>query len=143
MKYIGTIIAICAVLILSGCAGLQQIDYYTAEAEPYRSLTDEEVHNSECRINFGDEVAVSGQGAWLTGNEIRISEGGVYIITGTCSDSCINVTTEDAVKLVFNDADISNPDGCAVISSSDRLVIGCDSGSSTLTGSGGEYDTAV
>ena len=143
MKLIGIFTALCALSVISGCTALQQIDYYTAGAEPYRALTDDDVHSSECRITFGDEVTVCGQGAWLTGREIQISEGGVYIITGSCDDSSINIKTDDAVKLVFNSADITNPNGCVVTSSSDRLVIACDSGSSTLTGSGGEYDTAV
>ncbi len=144
MKLARTLPVLCAVSMLSGCSLFQQTDVYEAGAEPYYiSINEDDLRTRECRIDIGDEVSVAGQGAWFSGNEIQITEGGVFIISGSCSDSCINITTVDPVKLMFNSADISNSDGCAIISSADKLIICSDSGSTVLTGSGGDYNTAV
>ena len=136
LKYLSLLIAAAA---LSGCA-----PHSTANisALPYSAFTEDDIRSSECRIELGDEVFVSGQGAWFCSNEIVISEGGVYTITGSYSEGGISVSTEDPVKLIFTDAKITNPTGCAVISGPGRLIISSDT-DSTLTGSGGEYNTAV
>lgn len=132
-------------MALSGCSGfpIYNADVYTVAAEPYHAFTDEDVINSECRIEFGDEVHVNGQGAWFSSNNITISEGGIYIITGKYSGGCINVTSNDPVKLVLDDAEISNPGGYAISSSCDRLVISADNGTNKLSGSGGDFGIAV
>lgn len=131
--------------MLSGCSGfsIYPADVYTVAAQPYRAFTEEDVHSSECRIEFADEVSVNGQGAWFSQKDLTISEGGIYIITGAYSDGCISITTSDPVKLVFDNANIVNPAGCAVHSLSQRLVISSDNGSSSLSGSGEDYSTAV
>ncbi len=144
-SYTIVISSLFAVSALSGCSGftMYPADVYTVAAQPYRAFTEEEVHSSECRIEFTDEVSVNGQGAWFSGNDIIISEGGIYIITGTYGSGCISITTADPVKLIFDNANITNPSGCAVHSSAQRLVISSENGSSSLTGCGEDFDNAV
>lgn len=149
MKKIKTILLsvpiLSAVAVLSGCSKFNVFpaDVYTVAAQPYRAFNEEDVHSSECRIDFADEVSVNGEGAWFCDNDITISEGGIYIITGAYSDGCISITTDEPVKLIFDNASILNPSGFAVNSMSQRLVISAEDGSSALSGSGGDYDTAV
>lgn len=132
------LLTVCAA---GGCSA-NLTEQYTVAAQPYRAFTEENVQSSECRIELGDEVFVSGQGAWFSNNGITISEGGVYTITGEFGGS-ISVTTADPVKLTFENASIVNTDGYAVDSRSERLVISSDGGSSVLSGSGGDFRTAV
>jgi hypothetical protein len=119
--------------LLGGCSGIHEADIYTLPVDPYRSVSEEEVRFGECTISFGDEVNVSGQGAWYEGSDILISEGGTYKISGSYNGGCIKVTTADAVKLIFSNADISNPDGSAIVSSAERLIIASD-GENKLSG---------
>jgi len=134
-----------AVAALSGCNGfpIYNADVYTIAAEPYRSFTDENIASSECRIEFTDEVHVHGQGAWFSSDDVTISEGGIYIITGSYSGGGINVTAKEPVKLIFDNAEISNPEGYAVSSSCERLVISSESGTNKLCGCGDDFGTAV
>ena len=135
-------VILAAAAALSGCAAAQGVDVYNVAAEPYSAFTEEDVHSLECRIEFGDEVFVSGAGAWFSGKEIDISEGGIYNISGKY-DGCIYVTATEPVKLVFSGADINNCDGCAISSTSERLVIEAVGAANRLSGTGGEYSTSV
>ena len=128
------------IVALSGCSA-DITGQYTVAAQPYRAFTEENIHSSECRIEFGDEVFVSGQGAWFRNNDVTISEGGLYTITGDF-DGSISVTTAEPVKLTFENASIVNSEGYAIDSLSEKLVISSD-GSSVLAGSGGDFRTAV
>ncbi|MCR4780181.1 MAG: carbohydrate-binding domain-containing protein [Ruminiclostridium sp.] len=131
-----------AVSNLTGCtAGIAES--YTVAAQPYRAFTDEDIHSSECRIEFGDEVFVSGQGAWFSSRDIVISEGGIYTITGSYDGGSIVITTEEPVKLTLSDASITNSGGCAIDSKSEKLVVCSESGANALTGSGGDFGVAV
>lgn len=144
-SYIIILSSLFAAAALSGCSQftMYPADVYTVAAQPYRAFTEEEVHSSECRIEFGDEVSVNGQGAWFSEKDITISEGGIYIISGAYDDGCISITTTDPVKLIFDNASIANPNGCAVHSAAQRLVISSENGSSSLTGSGEDYNNAI
>jgi hypothetical protein len=131
-----------AVSGFSGCTAAMT-ESYTVAAQPYRAFTDENIHSSECRIELGDEVFVSGQGAWFSSNDITISEGGVYTISGSYTGGCISITTYEPVKLTFEDAAITNENGYAIDSKSSKLVICSDNGSSSLSGNGGDFGIAV
>ncbi len=135
----------CFLLAVSGFSGCSaaMAESYTVAAQPYRAFTDENIHSSECRIELGDEVFVSGQGAWFSSNNITISEGGVYTISGSYSGGSISITTDDPVKLTFENADIANDGGYAVESKSSKLVICSENGSSRLSGSGNDLGVAV
>ena len=128
--------------MLCGCGNFHAADVYTVSVDPYKPLNEEDIRFGECSIQFGDEVSVNGQGAWYRDNDIVISEGGIYTISGSYNGGCINITTDDTVKLIFTNADISNPDGFAVVSDSDKLILASD-GTSTLTGCGGDHSNAV
>ena len=128
--------------LLCGCGNIHAADVYTVSVDPYKPLNEEDIRFGECSIQFGDEVSVNGQGAWYKDKDILISEGGIYTISGSYSGGCINITTTDAVKLIFSNADISNPDGYAVISDAEKLILTCD-GTSCLTGCGGDMSNAV
>ena len=132
-KYIG-LLFVCG--MLSGCAESYPMGKASASAAAFEEVSDE--HNKctrECNIELGSEVSVSGSGAWLSGREIVIQKGGVYIFTGITDDCSINVDTSDPVKLVFNSSEISNESGYAVYSSSDKLIVE-SIGFSRLCGSG-------
>ena len=133
--------SVLAVSAFSGCS-YHPAEMYPKAVEPYSAFTSDDVHNRECRIEFSDKVLVSGQGAWFDGKTVDISEGGVYTITGSF-DGNISVTAEEPVKLIFTDASINSPDGSAIISKSQRLILCSDSGASTLTGCCPEHGTAV
>ena len=132
IKYISALL--CSFLVMGSCTGVDSPEVYTISVEPYRPVGEEDVRFGECTVTFGDEVSISGQGAWFRGSDIVITEGGIYNITGNYNDGCIIVDTDGAVKIVFSGANISNPDGCALVSSSDKLIIAAD-GTNTITGS--------
>lgn len=142
MKFLKILSVMMITASVSGCAIQPDADVYTVAAEPYSAFVDEDVRYKECRIDLGDEVFISGSGAWFDAGGINISEGGVYIISGQYK-GCISVTAEDPVKLIFNDAGITNENGCAVISGASRLIITSEGSSSMLTGSGSEYAAAI
>ncbi|MBO6232363.1 MAG: carbohydrate-binding domain-containing protein [Ruminiclostridium sp.] len=137
MKAIATITALlAAVCAVSGCSGIYAADVYSRAVDPYTPVNEEDVRFGECTISFDDGVSVAGQGAWYKDGNIVISEGGVYKITGSFDSGCINIDTPDPVKLIFSNAVITSPDGSAVISDSDKLIIASD-GVNTITGSSG------
>ena len=53
---------------------------------------------------------------------IKITEGGVYNLTGTIDDGYILIDTEDEVKLVLNNVNIKNSNGPAILVTSAKLV---------------------
>ena len=142
MKLLNIISILFIAASVSGCSVQNDADVYSVSAEPYSAFTDDDVRYRECRIELGDRVFISGSGAWFGADGIKISEGGVYLISGTY-DGTISVSAKDPVKLVFSSANISNPNGFAVISKAERLIISSENGNSTLSGCGGEYATAV
>ena len=131
-KYITALL--CSLFVVSACAGVDSPEIYTISVEPYRPVGEEDVRYAECTVTFGDEVSIAGQGAWFKGNNIVITEGGVYNISGNYNGGCIIVDTDGAVKLVFAGANISHPDGCALVSSADKLIISTE-GTNAITGS--------
>ena len=137
-----SLFAAAVIFMLSGCTGFYEADVYDVTVDPYRPVNEDDICFGECQITFGDGVSVTGQGAWYKDNDIIISKGGIYKLTGSYSGGRINVTTTDAVKLVFANADISSDDGYAVVSSAERLILASD-GENTLTGCGGDLKNAV
>ena len=129
-------------VFLSGCGMISVPETYPMPVDPYHPVNEEDLRFGECSISVGDEVNISGQGAWFGENDdIRITKGGTYNISGTLSGG-ISVDTDEPVKLVFVNADITNEKGSVVTSAAEKLII-CSDGSSTLKGSGGDYGCAV
>ena len=65
----------------------------------------------------GDDGEVSGSGASVSFGNITISDGGVYVISGTLSDGqiVVNAGGSDIVYLVLDGADISCSDDSAIL----------------------------
>lgn len=141
-RYVRMMLSLLAACVISGCNAVPGADVYDKPVDPYKPVSEEDLQFGECVISLGDEVNVSGQGAWYKGNDILISEGGIYRITGRYDSGAINISTGDAVKLIFDNAEISNPDGYAIVSDADKLILSSE-GESTLTGSGGDHGNAV
>lgn len=80
-------------------------------SERDRSGDDEET----CTIVLNDSsAAISGSGASADGSVIRITEEGVYRITGVLDDGQIVVHSEGKVQLVLDNANISCSDSSAI-----------------------------
>lgn len=143
MKFSALAAAICFILCgVSGCGGIRTAEEASQTVVPYAPVNEENVSADECRIELGDSINVNGQGAWYEDNDIVISKGGIYSISGSYDKGSIVVTAEDPVKLNFIGAEITNSGDYAIISSSKRLVLASD-GETSITGEGGDYKNAV
>lgn len=121
---------IAAVLTLSGCnapAEMSSSVIYTENiidgASTSQALEEDATFSNECFIELGNTVSINGKGAWIDDNCIKISESGVYTVSGTLSDGMIYVESEAVVKLILDNADIKNEDGPVIISESEKLII--------------------
>ncbi len=143
MKFTALAAVICFLICaVSGCDGIRTAEEASQTVVPYSPVNEENVSAGECRIELGDAINVNGQGAWYDDNDIVISKGGIYSISGSYDKGSIVVTAEDPVKLYFIGAEITNSSDYAIISSSSRLVLESD-GESSITGTGGDYGNAV
>ena len=66
---------------------------------------------STCKIHFNGEVNIDGNGAWYENGTLSLTDGGVYEISGKLEDGCVYIETDENVKLVLDNAHISNSDG--------------------------------
>ena len=74
-------------------------------------------------INLSD-LSVSGEGVTIEGNQITITKGGDYTITGTLSNGNIIVKSDDKVKLRLSGATItSESEPCIYIEEADKAYI--------------------
>lgn len=139
--------AIAASLTLGGCnatatemsdsaIGTESYDKNTNSAI---TLEEDATFSNECFIELGDIVSINGKGAWLDDNCIKISESGVYTVSGTLSDGMIYIESEETVKLILNNAEIKNEDGPTIISESQKLIIKSDDNSRNSLKDGKEY----
>lgn len=101
-----------------------------------------EIFSNECFIELGSTVSINGSGAWFEDKCITISESGIYTITGKFSDGMIYVDTEDAVKLVLDNAEITNKSGAAIFADCGKLFIVATDGSENFITDGKEYTFA-
>ena len=79
--------------------------------------------SNECFIELGTDISINGTGAWIDDNCITISKSGVYTVTGQIPDGMIYVDTDETVKIVLSDAEITNKNGAAVIAEGGKLII--------------------
>ena len=73
--------------------------------------------DSAYEIVLSDSGSTAEGGAEVDGSKIKITAGGVYVISGTLSDGQIKVNLDDeseSVVLVLNGADITNKSGAAI-----------------------------
>lgn len=85
----------------------------TVEASSeYSELTIKTDWESMATIIFSDStMAIDGSGCSDEDGVLYITEGGAYTITGTSSDACIVVDTDENVKIILNGVDLTNDDG--------------------------------
>ena len=128
IKTIAKIIAICTAV--GGCRAETEMsssvisaDINSTVGDAVVTLEEEESFSNECVVELGNTVSINGKGAWLDDNCIKISQSGVYTISGKLSDGMIFVETADKVKLILNNVEIENSDGPAIISNSEKLII--------------------
>lgn len=114
-------------------------EVYDKYADSAVTLEEDATFSNECFIELGDIVSINGKGAWLDDNCIKISQSGVYTVSGTLSDGMIYIESEDTVKLILKNAEIKNEDGPAIISESEKLIIKSDDNSRNSLKDGKEY----
>lgn len=101
-----------------------------------------EVFSNECYIELGDTVSINGSGAWFENDCVTITESGIYTITGSLSDGMIYVDTEETVKLVLDNARITNKSGAAIVAECGKLFIVATDGTENFITDGKEYTFA-
>lgn len=80
-------------------------------------------------LNLSD-LTYSGNGIEITDNQILITSGGDYTLTGTLEDGNIKISTNEKVKLRLNGASItSSQNPCIYAESADKLYITLTDGS--------------
>jgi len=105
-------------------------------------LDESESFSNECSIILDNTISINGSGAWIDNNCITINESGVYTITGKMSDGMIFVDTEETVKLVLDNAEITNKSGAAIVAESGKLFIVATDGTENFITDGKEYTFA-
>lgn len=103
-------------------------------------LGETEAFSNECFITLDSTVSINGSGAWIDNGCVTISESGVYTITGEMSDGMIYVETTDTVKLIFDNAQIVNKSGAAIIAAGGKLILEAAEGTQNSLKDGKDYD---
>lgn len=132
-KPLSLLLTVCA---LSSCNSAQEgisslPDAAGSEAtvlSNYDIFEETDTFTNECEISLDHDISINGEGAWIDDNCITISESGVYTVTGEMSDGMIYVKSRELVKIVLDNASITNKSGAAIISDSDKLIIECAEG---------------
>lgn len=74
-------------------------------------------------INLTD-MTYTGEGVATDGNQIVISAGGDFTVTGTMSDGSIKISADDKVKLRLSGASVTSSDGpCIYVEDADKAYI--------------------
>lgn len=98
-------------------------------------------------ITLADEISVDGAGASQVGDDVVITENGVYVVQGTLDGGMIRVSAPGAsVDLVLAGATISNDDGPAIfLESAGDVVVSIMDGTTNAIADGGaaEEDAAL
>ncbi len=139
--------AILALLALCGCNSAQEgtssppeaADTGAVSINNFDFLEESEIFTNECEITLGDNITINGEGAWLDDNCITISESGIYTLSGELSEGIIYVKSTDTVKLVLNNASVSNKNGAAVIAEKGKLIIECVEGTENFLNDSKDY----
>ena len=131
---------LCVLMIVSVCAcgkkdsgstdtaptqaATEAVTEPATEAATEAEVTGEEWKENVGKIVLSDSgITVTGNGAYVDGNTVIITEGGDWEVTGTCTDGMIYVRTctdeeekdiNDKVKLRLNGMSLTNPDGPAI-----------------------------
>ena len=93
-----------------------------------------------CTVTLGEEISVSGDGAWYEDGVLSLTEGGVYNISGVIDDGCIYIDTEENVKLLLNGVSVTNGSGAAIYCrNAKNLCIELAEGSENALADGSSY----
>lgn len=106
----------------------------------------QEADDAETTITLGDTVTIDGQGAAADGQQVTISQGGVYTLSGSLSDGQVLVDCADAVTLRLSGVTIANSRGPAVLfaQTADAQILLTEGTANALSdGSDAEYDAAL
>ena len=96
--------------------------------------------DSVCTVALGDEVIVSGEGAWYEEGVLYLTEGGVYSISGVISDGCIYIDSDENVKLLLNGLSVTNSKGAAIYCrSAKNLCVELAEGTDNILTDGSSY----
>ncbi len=150
--------ALLALLIalsgLAGC-GTESTNTEDAASTELTSLaveySDEDMDDSwdtasAVTINLsGSTATISGTGAVLEENKIRITEAGTYVLSGTFDDGQILIEADekDKVQLVLNGVEIKNSDGPAIYSvENDKVILTVAKGTTNRVEDGTAYTLA-
>ena len=131
MKRKMTLFILLGALLLAGCKAQSAEETFgsgtgtgTAQAESggnaAQTLTNGNNSSADmkfegvCTVVLGDEVSVSGEGAWYENGVLYLTEGGVYNVSGVIGDGCIYIDAEENVKLVLDGISVTNSKGAAI-----------------------------
>ncbi len=127
MKRTAAILIAC--VFFTGCAGAfaekQPPEAQTAPETVFSEsgpLENQETFTNECRISLDSTISVQGSGAWVENGRISITQGGVYIVSGSLPEGVIHVESAEPVKLILSGAEIRSA-GTAVFSEGKRLIV--------------------
>ena len=74
-------------------------------------------------IELGATTVVNGEGASVEGDTVLITAAGVYHVSGTLTDGCIEVDAKGKVYLEFDGVDITSSSGPAVLVTDAKKVV--------------------
>lgn len=96
--------------------------------------------DSVCTVTLGDEVSVSGEGAWYEEGALYLTEGGVYSISGVIGDGYIYIDSDENVKLLLNGVSVTNSKGAAIYCrSAKNLCVELAEGTDNILTDGSSY----
>ena len=91
-------------------------------------ITDEKEKDNSWEENVGtinlDDMTYEGKGIEIDGNQIKITEGGDFTLSGTLSDGNITISTKEKVKLRLKGANITSENNpCIFVEKADKAYI--------------------
>jgi hypothetical protein len=116
--------------------------------EPTTEVNEDAWKDNTGIIKLGSTIEVTGDGAYVDGNTVYITEGGDWEVTGTLDDGMIYVNTgevkdvNDKVKLRLNGMSLTNKSGPAIyFDRCKKAFITLESGSKNTLCDGSTYST--
>lgn len=102
--------------------------------------SDSLIFDGVCSVALGDEVSVSGGGAWYEDGVLYLTEGGVYNVSGVIGDGYIYIDTDENVKLLLNGVSVTNSKGAAIYCrSAKNLCVELAEGTDNVLTDGSSY----
>lgn len=149
----------CSTTAATSTAGTTSIGTTTTSASALAALSDNvESHAEDGDTEYdaassititladGPSKVASDEGVEISGNVITITAPGTYILSGTLSNGqiVVNSDAEGKVRIVLDDASITNSAGSAfVITAADEAVVVLADGSENSLTDGKGYDTSA